>query len=308
MKIIYGETEIEIPDEPNQAKSYDDLSIDDYHDLGNFKKHGENAVLSKSQLADILDCPAIFKYHHIDGNPKAEKNHYIFGKAVHVHATENHTFKDNFIVLPENMRRDLRIKAYQDFLKDAGERAILTPNDFEAVLGASKSLTSNRKAMMLLEGTGWVEQSIVWKDSQTGLNLRCRPDLRRSDGIIVDLKTAASAEPHKFMRSAFDCHYDVSVAMTCDGVEALTGQRPLNYVFLVVEKTEPFIVEAYDSFRPFDSNDVSQMTYSDAGKYRYRKALDKFMQCFKSNHWPSYSETIDPMVVPRYELNKLEGK
>ena len=306
-KIIYGETTIDIDDFKNQGKSFDTLSIEDYHDLGSFKKHGENAILSKSQLSDIIDCPARFKYFHIDGNKAADKDYFNVGNAIHTLALEPDTFHDRFYVIPEGIRRDKRMEVYKSCMAEAGMRKMLTSGDFESIGEMSKALASNRKAMAILEGAGWVEQSFMWKDAETDLNLRCRPDLRREDGLIVDIKTAASAEPRKFMKAAFDIHYDISVAMTCDGIESVTGKRPDNYVFLVIEKTAPYIIEAYDSFRPFDLQDVSGMTYFDAGRYRFRKALDKFVECKKSGNWHGYSETINPMEVPRYEIKNMEG-
>ena len=75
---------------------------------------------------------------------------------------------------------------------------------------------------------------------------------------------------------------------------------------LVIEKTPPYIIEAYDSFRPFDPEDMSNMTYADAGRYRFRKALDKFIECRKTGEWHGYSEKINPMEVPRYEIKNME--
>lgn len=306
MKQIYGETVLDIPETGNGALATDDLSIEQYHDLGNFKAHGEKAILSKSQLADILDCPARFKYFHIDGNRETEKDYFNVGNAIHTLALEPDTFHDRFYVIPEGIRRDKRTEAYKACIAEANERKMLTSTDFVTIGEMSKALASNRKAMAILDGTGWIEQSVIWTDKETGLKLRCRPDLHREDGLIVDIKTAACAEPTKFMRAAFDMHYDISAAMTCDGIEALTNKRPENYIFLVIEKTAPFIIEAYDSFRPFDPEDMSNMTYADAGRYRFRKALDKFQECKRTGNWPSYSEIITPMGVPHYEIKKME--
>lgn len=305
-RIVFGESYIDLLDEKRSAFVTDDLSIEEYHDLGNFKKHGDKAILSKSQLSDILDCPARFKYFHIDGNKSADKDYFNVGNAIHTLALEPNMFHDRFYVIPEGIRRDKRTDAYKACIEEAAERKMLASKDFESIEAMAIALSSNRKAMAILEGSGHIEQSAIWHDKDSGLNLRCRPDLRRDDGLIVDIKTAQSAEPRKFMRQAFDMHYDVSVSMTCDGIEAATGNRPENYVFLVIEKTAPFIIEAYDSFRPFDPDDMSRMTYADAGRYRFRKALDKFIECRKTGEWHGYSEKINPMEVPRYEIKNME--
>lgn len=305
-KIIYGETYVDFPDEKSKATMLNDLSIEDYHDMGNVFKYGKNAIFSKSQLG-LMDCPAKFKYEYIDGAEKEEKDFVIVGNAVHTLALEPDLFHSRIYLLPEGVRRDKRTDVYQKHLEAANGRKIITAGDFVDIQGMAKSLASNKKAMCLLQASGKIEASIFWQDEESGFNLRCRPDFMRDDGLIVDLKTAVSAEPNEFARSAFDCHYDVSVGMTVDGVEKLIGKKPDNYVFLVVEKKAPYIIEAYDSFRPWDKDDLAKTTYLDAGSYRYRKSLDKLGECFKTGIWGGYSDSINPMSVPRYAMKKLEN-
>ena len=307
MSQIYGETIIPSQDDTKKkgAELKADMSIDDYHDLGNVKKHGDKAVFSKSQLA-LMDCPARFKYEYIDGAENEEKDNLNVGNAVHTLALEPDLFHSRFYLLPEGVRRDKRTEIYKAHIEAAKGRKIITAADFVDIQGMAKSLASNKKSMYLLQAAGKIEASIFWKDEESGFNLRCRPDFMRDDGLIVDLKTAASAEPSNFSRSAFDCHYDMSVAMTTDGVGRLIGKKPDNYVFLVIEKKPPYIIEAYDSFRPWDVEDVADTTYLDAGSYRYRQSLDKLKECFDTGIWGGYSDIINPMAVPRYAMKKLE--
>lgn len=305
-KYIFGETCLELPDDPvEKAILSEELDIEEYHDLGDFRKHGDNAILSKSQLAK-LDCPAKFKYEFMDGGAAEEKDHLNVGNAVHTLALEPDLFHDRFYVLPEGLRRDPRTAAYKAEIEAAGKRKMITFNDFGDIEGMAKSLTSNKKALSLLDGAGLIEPSIFWNDDETGVRLRCRPDLMRDDGLIVDLKTGHSAEPMKFSRTAFDLHYDISVAMTCEGYKKLHGKKPDNYVFLMIESKAPYVIEAYDSFRPWDPDDMTKFTYFDAGWFRFRRMLDRFVECKKSGHWPGYQNIITPMSVPGYAMRNLE--
>lgn len=283
----------------------DEYDIEEYHALGDIKKYGDDAILSKSQLAE-MECPAKFKYKYIDGGKDDEKDYLNVGNAVHTLALEPDLFHDRFYILPEGMRRDKRMKAYQDEIEAAGKRKMITHNDFQDIEGMAKSLSSNRTALSLLDTSGKIEPSIFWNDEETGVKLRCRPDFYRDDGLVVDLKTCNSAEPMKFFRDAFNFHYDMSVGMTCDGIKMLTGKMPDNYVFLVIEKKPPYIIEAYDSFRPWDKEDITKFTYYDAGQYRFRKMLEKFVECKKSGHWHGYQNKITPMSVPAYEMRNME--
>lgn len=308
MRYIFGEAELVIPDNI-EIKAYmvEDLSIDDYHDLGNIQKHGKDAVLSKSQLGD-LDCPAKFKHAYVDGNAASDKDHFNVGNAAHTLALEPDLFDDRFYVLPEGLRRDARTDAFKACQVEAGKRKMITHNAHANLIGMSKALLKSTIAMSILEGAGKIESSIFWKDKESGLSLRTRPDLMRDDGLLVDLKTCVSADPMRFSKAAFDNKYDISVAMMTAGYEMLHAKKPDNVVFLCIEKEPPYVIEAYDSFRPWDPDDMSKFTYFDAGWFRYRNALRQFNECMETGIWPGYSRTITPMSVPGYAMKALENK
>ena len=95
--------------------------------------------------------------------------------------------------------------------------------------------------------------------------------------------------------------------MTTEGYQALYGKLPDNYVFLVIEKEPPYLIEAFDAFRPCEGSDPSGMSYYDAGVHRFRQALNKYKECRDTNRWPGYSGKISPMRVPFYGLKELEN-
>lgn len=297
----------------SKAELRGDVSIEDYHGLGDIKKHGVNAVLSKSQLVE-MECPAKFKYKYIDGNRDPDKSAFNVGNAVHTLALEPDLFHDRFYIIPEGLKRDKRTADFKACMAEAGKRKMIlamgtkSESGFDNVQEMAKSLASNKMALALLKRPGLVEPSIFWQDEKTGLKLRCRPDFMADDGLIIDLKTARDVSPDKFFRDSFDNHYDVSVGMTSEGYEHLKGKKPDNYVFLAVEKKGPCIIQAYDSYRPFDPEDMARLTYYDSGRYRFRKYLDLFKACMESGEWPAYSSTVIPMGIPRYKLNELENE
>jgi len=277
------------------AELFTDLSIDDYH--------ARKDVLSKSMLADFMDCPARFKHVHIDGARKDDKDHLRLGNAVHTLALEPELFHERHYILPEGIRRDARTAAYKEHLEAAGTKTIIRAQDLVNVKGMADSLKANKKALALLQASGKIEASIFWTDQSTGLDLRCRPDFMRDDGLIVDLKTTNSACPDTFERNAFNLGYDVSVALTSEGYHALTGEMPADYVFLAVETEPPYLIEAYNTYTPFQ-DDVSLLL---VGQKRLNKTLHHFAHCKKTNHWPGYSEGIVPLGVPGYQLKQLEA-
>lgn len=267
-----------------------DLPIEDYH-----KKDG---YISKSTLADILDCPAKYKYYQ--DNPKPEKNHLNVGNAVHTLALEPELFNARFFVLPECDRRTSAGKAIYQAAMDANAgKKLISKEDFVDIEGMAKSLRENKKALALLQAKGLVESSIYWEED--GMKFKARPDFLRDDGLVVDLKTTKSAFKPFFQKDAYNYHYDVSVALTSRGYKALTGNLPSNYVFLAVESKPPYIVEAYDSFRDFNGMD----SLYKFGEYRLTNAIDKLKECQQTGDWHGYNQGIESLGVPSYAINNM---
>ncbi len=262
-------------------------TIDEYH-----TKDGH---ISKSMLSDILDCPAVYKYWHVDGHKKPEKDTLNIGNAVHVLALEPSLFEARYYVLPDGVVRNAKHEKYQAQMQIAGKRTIITPNDYADIKMMAAALVADKTAQVLLKRRGVIERSIYWTDEKTGLKFKCRPDQLGDDGVVVDLKTAADVRPYNFMKAAVEYGYDMSVALTNRGYKALTGKPLENYVFLLVEKTEPNIVQAYDSFR-MDKDSAQSLL--DLGEMRLDKALATLIECQDTGIWPKYADEIVPLGVP----------
>jgi exodeoxyribonuclease VIII len=290
-----------------KAKLITDMSIEDYH--------ADHSILSKSMLVE-MECPAKFKWKYIDGGKQPDKGFLNIGNAVHTLALEPQLFESRFHVLPASytdsegkekpFRCDPRMKVYKDEIEKAGTRKIIAAGDLENIKGMAKSLASNKMALAILNRPGKIEASVFWTDEETGLRLKCRPDFFGDDSLIVDLKVTHSADPQIFFKTAFDIGYDMSAAMTTAGITTLLGKRPDNYVFLVIEDKPPYVIEAFDSFRPFEPDAPAALSYFDAGDYRFRAALMKYKKCTETGIWPGYREKITPMGVPYYGIKQLE--
>lgn len=284
------------------AKFYTDMSIDAYHSHGDIKGLGfDKAYISKSMLVDFMDCPARFKHKYIDGYKGDQKDFLNIGNAVHTLALEPELFKATYYILPEDIKRDARTKAYQEHLEAAGDKTIIREQDLGNIKGMAKALASNKKARVLFEAEGDIEASIFWTDKETGLKLRCRPDFMRHDGLIVDLKTTHSAKPDVFRKLAYDKAYDISVALTAEGYFALKDFMPSDYAFSIVETSAPHLIEAYSTFSPFDDD----LTYLHVGQTRLKDVLYRLADCIDRNVWPGYSDRILPLSIPPYKAKEF---
>ena len=287
--------------------------------MSNEEYHARPEV-SKSDLALFADAPRLYQWHKLEGNPrKPPTDAMIIGSAAHAMALEADLFQKLFYILPEfgpDGKKLIRSTAHKfegcwnDHVKAAGSRTILREQDMVKVEGVANALTKNPTSRILLESRKGqpgaadhtTETSIFWTDEEFGIDCRCKPDDLRSDDVCIDLKISDSAEPEAFGRSAANFLYDLSVAHTAAGFEALTGRPLKDYCFLVVEPTAPFILSCFTAMEVFDG----KQSVFDIGRERRRNLLRRFKACKAANHWPQYVEGYMPLRFPGWELKKLE--
>ena len=312
-------------------------------DMDIVEYHNKKDYLSKTMLKDLADCPAIFKYKYHDGGKTPPTKSLRLGSAVHTLALEPELWKAGYHVMPEtyfndkgeekSLRHDIRMQAVQDQYFAAGydvfkdesqnwqvletkkSKVILTKKEFEQIESMANALIKDRTACALLSGAGYVESSIFWEKEHTEnesgkkmlINKRTRPDLLRNDGVIVDLKTAASVKPDMFFKSSSDLCYDLSVALAFEGYNELHGKDPDNYVFVCVESTAPFLISIFESTKPMDDTMV-QTSFLEYGQAHLESLIQLYMNCTLTNKWRGYQESIGTMSVPPWALNNFIQK
>jgi hypothetical protein len=267
-----------------------DMPMHEYH---------SHKSISKSMLGDLDDCPARFKYRHIDGNKREETDSLRLGKAIHTLALEPHLFDSDYTIFEGDRRTNAGKAAYAEAMESG--KTVLRQADMEQIEGMANSLVKNPMALALLKSEGYAEATIIWDED--GETFRCRPDYLRNDGLIVDLKTCRSAKPELFTRDAWNYHYDMSVALTTRGYRAHFGKEPDNYVFLCIESEAPYIIECYESYAPMD--DFTGMSYLEMGEMRLNRLIEKYKECKAANHWPAYNGKITPMKAPAWAMKGM---
>lgn len=137
-----------------------------------------------------------------------------------------------------------------------------------------------RGALARIAGAAWqYEQTLIWRDADTGVWCRARPDaICTSQPIIVDLKTTARAEPREWIRSCLYQHgYDLQAAHGEAGAAEL-GLGQMQYFFLVAEVEPPYCV----SLIALD-NEARAMAAA-----ARTVAVRQYAGCLKSGQWPGY--------------------
>jgi hypothetical protein len=249
-------------------------------------------AVSRSYLVDILKSPA-----HAQAareNQGAPTKAMILGSATHTWLLEPELFDDEFLVADI----DRRTKAGKEMEAQANEAGleILKPDEMQQIDAMIKSVNSHKSASILIS-KGEAEQSVFWIDEETGIQLKCRPDFRRADGIIVDLKTCLDASPEAFVKTILNNNYHIQAAMYLDGLKAQNVFAE-NFTFIAVEKEAPFAVGVY----------VLDNDFIEIGRQQYKKALQILANCIKEKKYPAYSEDIVELKPPKWAFTKRENE
>lgn len=186
-------------------------------------------------------------------------------------------------------------KANKETVAEVRERGgvPLHSDQWERVHAMADAVKRNDLALALLT-SGTPEQSAFWQDERTGVWCRARfdvlPDVVAGRMIVPDYKTAASARPDKFARSAADYDYNQQADFYLRAVRALGLASEAAFVFVVQEKSPPYLV----AVRQIE-HDAMQIAarLNDA-------AIDTFAQCQASGEWPGYPAEVEPIEFPSY--------
>lgn len=191
-----------------------------------------------------------------------------FGSAIHCGIIEPHKFSAEWKIthrntgLPEGM---------------------ISEEEHEQICGMREAIEEHSIASELLED-GVAEQSFFTQlESQ---DIKIRPDWKRNDGIIVDLKSTEDCSPDEFSRSAWKCGYHFQAAFYLDALRAL-GEPAETFIFIAIEKKPPYAIQVYE----IDDD------FLEIGKYQYISAIKKYQEAVKSGIF-GYKEEVKLLKAP----------
>ena len=183
---------------------------------------------------------------------------------------------------------------WEEFNSKNAEKAIITPKDYLLANKIAVSVLDTKLAKTILRN-GAPEQSVFWIDPETGVLCKCRPDWLcepNPNSAILDVKTTVDASPEGFARAVFKYGYHRQAAWYLDGVEAATGMTPDSFMFLALEKTNPFAHAFYYA----DEQMIEQ------GRIENRALLRRYADCLAEDKWPGYDEKLLPLSLPRWAM------
>jgi hypothetical protein len=279
-----------IVDEPGL---YDGMSDVAYHSDpvpgGSLSSSGARRLLAPS-------CPALFKHERDNG--RASSKAFDFGHAAHAKVLG---YGPELVVVDA---ADCRTKAAKEARDAAYGRAAvpLLAKEMAEVDAMAVTLRDHPVAATLLDQSrGMPEQSGFWVDAETGVWRRARydwlPDTTRGRLIIPDYKTAACSSPAAFVRAAGSFGYHQQASWYMDSALALGLAEDVAFVFIVQEKTAPYLVSVVE----LGAASIA------AGAAANRRALETYATCTADDYWPGYVEGVALVDLPPWALNAEEA-
>lgn len=277
----------------NAPKSKDGIKLGIHAGMPNETYHSGPGI-SKSGLWTIhTKSPAHYKF-----GERKESKAFDMGEACHLAILEPNLFEKKVVRGPDD-RRGNKWKDIAEVCRLDG-KLLLTSGDYDGALAVRDAVHADQFVSSIVNNeSASVEASGYWIDAETGVLCRCRPDLYRADlGIMVDVKSTASAHPDDFARSVVNYGYHAQEAFYSDGWREL-GKNVEGFVFLAWEKTSPYAFGIYELPPPI----------VEEGRAITRRALNLFADCQRAKVWPAYGEGVQELEFKRwaYRLTEAPG-
>ena len=266
--------------------------------------------IDQSQLKQFLKNPADWAYHRLNDDHKPT-DAMKFGTAFHAYLLGT----SDVVSLPEG--ESFRSKDNQKWRADQLEAGniIVSYNDMQLLKRMKEgieqtSLMPEYPDYMEIIEQGTKEQCIEWKDRQTGLMLKAKPDLiPAGTDYLVDLKTAQKADAESFAKEVINYGYHIQTVFYRAAVAACKpdafdrgSKAPSTMQFWVFEKSD-----ACD-WQPFSISDDNPITNLAATSIR--QALLGIALMVKKAKEEGYAEnTPDPVdAAAKYALRHGSNK
>jgi len=256
------------------------------YEVANEAYHAGPGV-SSTTIKKILRSPAHAKIRG-ESTPAM-----ALGTALHEAILEPEVFAEKYVRWSGGRRAGRAWDEFQGYALVL-KQTILTEDEWGALQGMQASFAASAIWDKLRIGHREIAAYAI--DAPTGLLVKAKADLLHED-IIVDIKTTDDATPEAFQRAIVNYGYHISARYYLDVFNAaLKGDHYVTFVWAVVEKKPPHGLRYY----------YASQAMLDIGFKEYSKALELYGECEKTNNWPAYADTFEPIELPTYVTRKYE--
>jgi len=189
-----------------------------------------------------------------------------------------------------NLRTNAGKEALAEFNKSVGDDMfVVSESDYSRATAIRDSVLCHPSASKILT-KGIAEIAGVFN------GMKIKPDYRRFDGILVDLKTTVDASPLGFAKSVANYNYHVQAAYYLDIANAIGPENYHSFAWIAVEKEPPYACAVY----------VADGDSIELGRKKYKRALNIYNAAKKSGEWTGYPKNISLLKLPGYAFYEGE--
>ncbi len=241
--------------------------------------------IRSSMIRDFLDSPRLFEGKYITGTvddkPTAAMD---FGTACHTAILADRPLSEVVLEIPASVLSKSGSRAggaWLDFAQDNAGKVLLKAGEYNACLKVRDCVLAHPLARLYLEAPGKCEHAITWRDSESDLACRARPDkVLDKLPIVIDLKTSAESGVRWFTNRVIDGGLDLQCAHYCDGAQQVRGE-PHAWAWIVAPTSPPYM-----PVRVFGIDDKR----FDWACQRRHKALAEIVERTASGDWSDPGE------------------
>lgn len=262
--------------------------------LSNDAYHADVDSISKSGLDEMARSPAHYYARRLDPQRPSprDKAGQFEGTLAHCAVLEPAEFAKRYSVHAVMNRNT---KAWHAIEENCAEGVVPIQKDqYDKAMRQAESVRALPEVNEALTALGHAEISACWRDEDTGVLCRCRPDWTYwagdSGAILLDLKTYSDASAAQFVRQVARKNYAGQAGYYTDGFGAASGLMVHGFVFVAVETEWPYAAACY----MLDHESL------EAGRRWYRHHLGVYAECLRTGVWPGYSPRIELLTLPRW--------
>jgi len=227
-------------------------------------------------------------------HPSIATREQIVGTALHWAFFEPGRYAERCISAPVvNKRTNAGKDELEEFQAANADRLILEGDEAAQVDAWAIALRKHAGAGYLIDLPGESEVSLLWRNKESGENVKARIDRLPNEGPILDLKTCADISDRGLDSAVNRFGYHFQAACYTEAVEAV-GRGAREYILIWLLKEPPYHVRV----RRLERDWIL------VGQSQYRQALAMYAKARKSGIWEGYPDTIEPHYAPSYIIRQ----
>jgi hypothetical protein len=254
-------------------------SAEEYHAAAAIGSSGLRTIINRSPAHYLWD-----KEHPEESTPAQ-----AFGTAIHQAILEPKRFHAMAVVEPTFSGTGSRAEREKWHIQNAG-KTILKQEQYDAIQGILNAIRKNETAYRLVS-EGHPEESLFWRDTETGLFCKSRPDFVREGHVVVDVKTCVDASYATFQKSIASYGYHIQASFYLEACSKVLDGNYDTFILLAIEKEPPFEIGIYQ---------LNEATIRE-GRAQYQLALKLLKTCMDTGKYHGYNNgAIMPMELPSW--------